>query len=132
MALARGELDASSRYQVRPIARGEARFGRAELRLASPLGLWQVTRRAGEDVPVRVYPNFRALASYTLLATDNRLSQIGVLQVRRRGEGMEFHQLREYRAGRPAARDRLEGDRAHRAPDRRASTRRRRTSACCW
>ncbi|HYN12866.1 MAG TPA: DUF58 domain-containing protein, partial [Burkholderiales bacterium] len=43
--------------------------------------------------------NFRALARYTLLATDNRLSQIGVLQVRRRGEGMEFHQLREYRQG---------------------------------
>ena len=101
MALARGELDASSRYQVRPIARGEARFGRAEARLASPLGLWQVTRRAGEEAPVRVYPNFRALARYTLLATDNRLSQIGVLQVRRRGEGMEFHQLREYRQGDP-------------------------------
>jgi len=89
------------RYQVRPVARGEARFGRAEARLASPLTLWQVTRRAGEEAPVRVYPNFQALARYTLLATDNRLSQIGVLQVRRRGEGTEFHQLREYRQGDP-------------------------------
>jgi uncharacterized protein (DUF58 family) len=89
------------RYQVRAIARGEARFGRAEARLASPLALWQVTRRAGEEAPVRVYPNFQALARYTLLATDNRLSQIGVLQVRRRGEGTEFHQLREYRQGDP-------------------------------
>jgi uncharacterized protein (DUF58 family) len=89
------------RYQVRPVARGEARFGRAELRLASPLGLWQATRRAGEETPVRVYPNFQALARYTLLATDHRLSQIGVLQVRRRGEGTEFHQLREYRQGDP-------------------------------
>jgi uncharacterized protein (DUF58 family) len=89
------------RYQVRAIARGEARFGRAEARLASPAALWQVTRRAGEEAPVRVYPNFQALARYTLLATDNRLSQIGVLQVRRRGEGTEFHQLREYRQGDP-------------------------------
>jgi uncharacterized protein (DUF58 family) len=89
------------RYQVRPVARGETRFGAAELRLLSPLGLWQVTRHAGEDTPVRVYPNFRALAKYTLLATDNRLSQIGVLQVRRRGEGTAFHQLREYRQGDP-------------------------------
>src|SRR4051812_25896311 len=87
------------RYQVRAIARGEARFGRAEVRLASPLALWQVARRAGGEAPVRVYPNFQALARYTLLATDNRLSQIGVLQVRRRGEGTEFHQLREYRDG---------------------------------
>jgi uncharacterized protein (DUF58 family) len=38
----------------------------------------------------------RAIA---LLATDHRLSQIGVLQRRRRGEGMDFHQLREYRLG---------------------------------
>jgi uncharacterized protein (DUF58 family) len=86
-------------YEARPLARGEARFSPAEIRLFSPLRLWQVTRRAGEPTAVRVYPNFRALARYTLLATDNRLSQIGVLQVRRRGEGTEFHQLREYRQG---------------------------------
>ena len=89
------------RYQVRPVARGETRFGRTEVRLASPLALWQVTRHPGEEAAVRVYPNFRALAKYTLLATDNRLSQIGVLQVRRRGEGTAFHQLREYRQGDP-------------------------------
>jgi uncharacterized protein (DUF58 family) len=88
-------------YQARPLARGETAFAAAELRLFSPLQLWQVTRRAGEAMPARVYPNFRALARYTLLATDNRLSQIGVLQVRRRGEGMEFHQLREFRQGDP-------------------------------
>jgi uncharacterized protein (DUF58 family) len=86
-------------YPVRPVARGETRFGATELRIFSPLGLWQVTRNIENATTVRVYPNFRALAKYTLLATDNRLSQIGVLQVRRRGEGMEFHQLREYRQG---------------------------------
>ncbi len=98
VALVRGQWTEVS-YQVRPVARGETQFGAAELRLFSPLGLWQVNRRAGPQSEVRVYPNFRALAKYTLLATDNRLSQIGVLQVRRRGEGMEFHQLREYRQG---------------------------------
>jgi uncharacterized protein (DUF58 family) len=86
-------------YQVRPVARGETQFGSAEVRLHSPLGLWLIKRLSGDPSLVRVYPNFRALAKYTLLATDNRLSQIGVLQVRRRGEGMEFHQLREYRQG---------------------------------
>jgi uncharacterized protein (DUF58 family) len=88
-------------YEARPLARGEASFAPAELRIFSPFGLWQITRRAGEAMAARVYPNFRALSRYTLLATDNRLSQIGVLQVRRRGEGMEFHQLREYRQGDP-------------------------------
>jgi uncharacterized protein (DUF58 family) len=98
VALERGQWTELA-YQVRPVARGEAGFGTAEIRLHSPLGLWLVRRFPGNPSPVRVYPNFRALAKYTLLATDNRLSQIGVLQVRRRGEGMEFHQLREYRQG---------------------------------
>ncbi len=100
LALGAGEW-AELRYQVRPVARGEAAFDPAELRLFSPLGLWQSRRFSGEAQAVRVYPNFRALAKYTLLATDNRLSQIGVLQVRRRGEGTEFHQLREHRQGDP-------------------------------
>jgi uncharacterized protein (DUF58 family) len=86
-------------YHVKPVARGETEFGAAEVRLHSPLGFWLVKKLSGTSNRVRVYPNFRALAKYTLLATDNRLSQIGVLQVRRRGEGMEFHQLREYRQG---------------------------------
>ena len=98
LQMARGQWTEVA-YQVRPVARGEAEFTPAEFRLFSPLGLWQIRRRSGPVSPVRVYPNFRALAKYTLLATDNRLSQIGVLQVRRRGEGMEFHQLREYRQG---------------------------------
>ena len=98
LALAAGQWG-EVRYQARPVARGEARFGQVELRIFSPLKLFQVKRFSGAPSPIRVYPNFRALARYTLLATDNRLSQIGVLQVRRRGEGMEFHQLREYRQG---------------------------------
>jgi uncharacterized protein (DUF58 family) len=36
---------------------------------------------------------------YALLAVDNRLSQIGLLKRQRRGEGMDFHQLRDYRDG---------------------------------
>ncbi len=96
--LARGQWTEVA-YRVRPVARGQATFDPAEARLHSPLGLWLVRRYVGQPSEVRVYPNFRALAKYTLLATDNRLSQIGVLQVRRRGEGTEFHELREYRQG---------------------------------
>ena len=46
-----------------------------------------------------MYPNFAEVAKYALLATDNRLSQLGIRLRRRRGEGLEFHQLREYRVG---------------------------------
>ena len=86
-------------YRVRPLERGDASFGEAELRIASPLGWWQAGRFAGQAQSVRVYPDFAELTKFALLAIDNRLSQIGVLQRRRRGEGLDFHQLREYREG---------------------------------
>ena len=86
-------------YRLRPTSRGNLQFGRTDLRLYSPLRLWQRRVHAGEPSVLRVYPNFAALSGYALLATDNRLSDVGVLQRRRRGEGMEFDQLREYREG---------------------------------
>jgi uncharacterized protein (DUF58 family) len=94
---------AELRYQVRPLRRGRHAFGPIQAFLASPLGLWTRNLRLGpaEDRgrEVKVYPNFAAVAKYALLATDQRLSQLGVLKRRRRGEGLEFHQLREYREG---------------------------------
>ncbi len=90
---------AELRYAAKPVERGLAAFGRIEVRILSPLGLWLRTRYVGDEATVRVYPNFAALTRFALLATDNRLSQIGVLQRRRRGEGLDFHQLREYREG---------------------------------
>lgn len=87
------------RYRLRPIERGDIEFDRVQLRLHSPFGFWQVRRYAGQPESVRVYPDFAKLTSFALLAIDHRLSQIGVLQRRRRGEGMDFHQLRDYREG---------------------------------
>jgi uncharacterized protein (DUF58 family) len=46
-----------------------------------------------------VYPNFRAVSRYSLLAAANRAGELGVRRRPRRGEGLEFHQLREYRQG---------------------------------
>jgi uncharacterized protein (DUF58 family) len=86
-------------YRLRPTSRGNLEFRTVELRLGSPLALWQRRVRAGEPMLLRVYPNFAALAGYALLATDHRLSDVGILQRRRRGEGMDFDQLRAYREG---------------------------------
>ncbi|HSS27542.1 MAG TPA: DUF58 domain-containing protein, partial [Usitatibacter sp.] len=71
----------------------------AAVRVASPFGLWQWPLRVGPAQVLRCYPDFAELADYALFATENRLSRIGVLQRRRRGEGLEFHQLRDFREG---------------------------------
>ncbi|MET0027570.1 MAG: DUF58 domain-containing protein [Candidatus Thiodiazotropha sp.] len=86
-------------YRLRPKSRGEQRFPLVDLVLKSPLGLWRQKRRIDHLTRVRVFPNFREIAHYALLATDNHLSQIGVRKRQRRGEGSDFHQLREYRTG---------------------------------
>ncbi|MBK8725033.1 MAG: DUF58 domain-containing protein [Holophagaceae bacterium] len=90
---------AELRYQVRPLRRGRHAFGPVQAFLDSPWGFWVRDLRLGAGEEVKVYPNFAAVAKYALLATDQRLSQLGVLKKRRRGEGLEFHQLREYREG---------------------------------
>jgi uncharacterized protein (DUF58 family) len=84
-------------YGLLPTERGDHDFGQAELRLLSPFRLWLTQHRAGAAATVRVYPNFAEVAEYALLAADNRLSLLGLLLRRRRGEGSEFQQLREYR-----------------------------------
>lgn len=89
-------------YRIRPVLRGCFDFGPVEMRIASPLGLWQRRVRASPrsgTQQVKVYPNFAAVAGYALLATDRQLAQIGVLKRRRRGIGSDFHQLRDYREG---------------------------------
>ena len=86
-------------YEVLPTRRGEYAFAQVQGRLSSRLGFWW--RQWSQNIPqtVRVYPDFKALTRYALLATDHRLSQIGVLRRRRRGSGSDFRQLREYREG---------------------------------
>jgi uncharacterized protein (DUF58 family) len=86
-------------YRVRALRRGDHPFGRVELLAISPLGIWRRRRWAGEAKPVRVLPNFEPVARYALLALADRLGQMGIRFQRRRGEGLEFRELREYRQG---------------------------------
>ncbi|MBS1190005.1 MAG: hypothetical protein H6R10_1797 [Rhodocyclaceae bacterium] len=91
-------------YRLHIGERGRHAFTDVELRLLSPLHLWLIPETLPVMDEVRVFPDFARITQYTLLATDNRLSQLGVLHRRRRGEGMEFHQLRDYRQEDPPRR----------------------------
>jgi uncharacterized protein (DUF58 family) len=88
-------------YRLTANERGNHRFGQVHVRLDSPFRLWRAQYRAENAAEVRIYPNFARVTQYALLATDDRLAQMGVLRRSRRGEGSDFHQLREYRRGDP-------------------------------
>ncbi|WP_028455186.1 DUF58 domain-containing protein [Chitinilyticum litopenaei] len=85
-------------YRLRPLLRGNHFFERLEARIASPWGLWERRQWLGEPESVRVFPDFARILHQSIHATDTR-TQGGVLRRRRRGEGTDFHQLREYRQG---------------------------------
>ncbi|WP_350615464.1 DUF58 domain-containing protein [Pseudomonas sp. HY7a-MNA-CIBAN-0227] len=98
IALRPGEHSELS-YRLRPLRRGHFSFERCEVHLPSPLGLWSARRHVQVKDMTRVYPDFARLYGAQLLAVDNWLSQLGVRQHQRRGLGLEFHQLREFREG---------------------------------
>lgn len=86
-------------YELRPTARGLFRFEGTDLRQASPLGLWWRRIRLPLADSLRVYPNYSTIRKLLAYEVENHLQLAGVRMSRRRGEGIEFHQLRDYRDG---------------------------------
>ena len=90
---------ADIQYKIIANQRGKLVFPKVQIRLQSILKFWKINIDFHVTNETNVYPNFAAISHYALLATDNNLSQLGIIKKRRRGEGQDFHQLREYREG---------------------------------
>lgn len=88
-----------SEYLLRPLERGSLLINKSHIEFNSPLGLWNIRYWTGATSESKVYPDFVAIANYAILATENHTSQMGIRKKQRRGEGLDFHQLREYRQG---------------------------------
>ncbi len=86
-------------YCICPQQRGSAKFSGVHLLHLSSLRIWKRYHYIKLKAHIRVYPNFATMTKYALFATTNRLGQLGIRQIQRRGDGLEFHQLREYRIG---------------------------------
>ncbi|AWH89248.1 DUF58 domain-containing protein [Limnobaculum parvum] len=85
-------------YRIKPLMRGDLWFGRVHLRLFSPLQLWQRQALVGSTQKVSVFPNFAPITQMALQTTITQAG-MGFHKFRKRGQGMEFEQLREYRSG---------------------------------
>ena len=86
-------------YRLRPVERGDAEFAGVHLRLYSPLRLWRRRCVVAPGQSVRVFPNFAPLAKLALLGDEQVSRAVGAHVRRRRGEGTDFHQMRDYRVG---------------------------------
>jgi len=86
-------------YQLTPVERGEQVFSGCEILAESPRGYWQRRFWVPATQCVRVFPNFAAIAQASTLGFEAQMQQLGIHMVHRRGEGMNFKQLRAFQVG---------------------------------
>lgn len=86
-------------YNVLPFKRGAATLNAVHIRFPTMLKLWTRHQVRNLETKVRIYPDIRAVYRYELMASRNRLAEIGVRVMRMPGQGREFERLREYRYG---------------------------------
>lgn len=86
-------------YMVTPDARGQFNFDGCHLQLRSPWRCWAARRVIGITSTVKVYPNFASLAELAGLSVELASRSVGARLQRRRGDGTEFQELRDYRVG---------------------------------
>ncbi len=86
-------------YLVTPPRRGRYAFGDVVIRYR---GLFELVDRIyAFPAPqvVEVYPNIRAISRFDLRFKRQHLTEMGLINERRRGSGTEFESLREYAIG---------------------------------
>ncbi len=86
-------------YRFRAGERGERRIEGVDFLCTSPAGFWRRRHFFPCLHTVRVFPNFKTLERFTLLAARSELSSMGIKMRRKPGAGQNFYQLRPYRAG---------------------------------
>ena len=86
-------------YSVTPLQRGLAEFGRVCCRVVSGWGLWEKNFYYGEAQQSKIYPNYKPLFRSSFVGSDRLYVDLGLQLRQRRGEGTDFHQLRDFRVG---------------------------------
>ncbi|MCT4588544.1 MAG: DUF58 domain-containing protein [Carboxylicivirga sp.] len=89
----------SDTYSLRPVTRGEYWFGALNVFVKSPLRLLERRFMFENNRQVKVYPAFKEMRQFEMMAISNRLTEVGIKKIRRIGHQMEFDQIREYTKG---------------------------------
>lgn len=86
-------------YTLRPVRRGEYRFGRLNIFALSPLRLAVRRFVFSENAVIAAYPSFLQMKKYDLMAFSHNPFEFGLKKIRRIGHTMEFEQIKEYVQG---------------------------------
>lgn len=86
-------------YYLRPVKRGEYKFGALNVYVTGVIGLVSRRYRFAQDQMVPVYPSYLQMRKYELMAISDRLTELGIKKIRRIGQNREFEQVKDYVAG---------------------------------
>ncbi|MDR1742913.1 MAG: DUF58 domain-containing protein [Dysgonamonadaceae bacterium] len=87
------------RYTLRPVKRGEYRFGKLNIYVSSPVGLAMRRYVFSEHASITAYPSFIQMKKYDMMAFSHNPFEYGLKKIRRIGHTMEFEQIKEYVQG---------------------------------
>jgi uncharacterized protein (DUF58 family) len=91
--------EARHNYELRPVTRGEYRFGRLHLYLTSRIGIIKRRISTEHEVVVPVYPSIIQMKKYELRTIARTAVEYGVKKVRRIGHSYEFEHIKIYQRG---------------------------------
>ena len=86
-------------YRLLANKRGLIESGNVDMRIRSLSGLWDIRILRGKPSQIRIYPNFSPVFHSTALTVDQQINRLGAHRMQKRGSGMDFLQLREFRKG---------------------------------
>lgn len=86
-------------YTLCPTRRGVYSFGRVLVFASTRLGLVERRYACASPCDVSVYPSFRKLHQYELMAISQNLQEPGIKRIRRMGHHTEFEHIRDYLRG---------------------------------
>lgn len=86
-------------YSLIPRRRGSYQFQTVDILASSSLGFWRRSISLPCLTEVRVYPDIRQIARYSVLARRDKLNALGVRRSRKLGNDNEFERLRDYVEG---------------------------------
>jgi uncharacterized protein (DUF58 family) len=93
------EKVATIEYELTPLTRGDARFTHVEQIYYSRMGLWQFSQKQSVIDEAKVMPDFAQVFGADITGLERWMNLLGAKRTPRRGFGLDFHQLREYRDG---------------------------------
>jgi len=86
-------------YQLKPVRRGDYNFLSCDFRVQTFIGLLQKKHRIRCKSVIKIYPDYMPVIEYAMLKTGLRTPMMGIHTVQKRGSGLDFLELREYREG---------------------------------